>query len=100
MNITNVLFENFQGYSSGKYGRAVAKLTCSTNPNAVCDNIRFRNFNVTSPCGGPPVILCDGIKGGVGMPCVASNSSEATAALRSKCSVPMATASPFQVRPH
>ncbi|KAK3352537.1 exo-polygalacturonase [Lasiosphaeria hispida] len=47
VNVTNVIFENFTGYTSGKYGRAVARLTCS--PNAVCENIRFKNFNVSSP---------------------------------------------------
>jgi galacturan 1,4-alpha-galacturonidase len=91
MNITNILFENFSGTTSGKYGLAVARLTCSTNPDAVCDNIRFRNFNVTSPCGGPPVIICDGIKGGIGMPCVSSTSAEAKAALSQKCVGPMAS---------
>ena len=92
MNITNILFENFSGYTSGKYGHAVARLTCSTNPNAVCDNIRFKNFTVTSPCGkGEPVIICDGIKGGIGMPCVSSNSAEAKAALKSTCHTPQAS---------
>jgi galacturan 1,4-alpha-galacturonidase len=92
MNITNVLFENFTGYTSGKYGTAVASLTCSTNPNAVCENIRFKDFNVKSPCGDDAVIICDGIKGGIGVPCVSKNSTEAKAALQSKCTVPMATA--------
>lgn len=92
MNITNILFENFSGYTSGKYGTAVARFSCSTNPDAVCDNIQFKNFTVTSPCGDA-VILCDGIKGGLGddYPCVASNSTEATAALAATCSVPLAT---------
>ncbi|KAK3379152.1 exo-polygalacturonase [Lasiosphaeria ovina] len=83
VNITNVLFDNFSGYTSGKYGRVVARLTCS--PNAICQNIQFRNFNVTSPCGGSPVIICDGIRGGIGLPCVNSTSVEATAALKEKC---------------
>jgi galacturan 1,4-alpha-galacturonidase len=91
MNITNVNFENFTGYTSGKYGLAVAKLTCSTNPSAVCENIRFKNFNVTSPCGGKAVIICDGIKGGIGTDCVSADSAEATAALAQKCTVPLAT---------
>ncbi|KAH8887132.1 pectin lyase-like protein [Thozetella sp. PMI_491] len=89
VNITNVLFENFSGYSSGKYGRAVASLTCS--PNAVCENIQFKNFNVTSPCGGPPVVICNGISGGIGLPCVNSTSPEAKAALAAKCTTSMAT---------
>ena len=72
VNVTNVLFENFSGYTSGKYGRAVASLTCSANPDAVCENIVFRNFSVTSPCSSsgpgakPAVIICDNIRGGVG----------------------------------
>lgn len=89
VNISNVNFENFSGYTSGKYGRAVARLTCS--PNAVCENIKFKNFNVTSPCGGEPVVICDGISGDLGIPCVKSTSPEATAALKDKCSTAMAT---------
>ena len=93
--MTNVLFENFSGYTSGDYGRAVASLTCSANPDAVCENITFRNFTVTSPCGNGTasnaVILCDNISGGVGTDCVSSNSSEAVAALADTCSVSLAT---------
>lgn len=96
MNATNVHFENFSGYTSGKYGRVVASLTCSSNPNAICENITFKNFTVTSPCGNgtasnSAVIICDNIKGGIGMDCVSSNSTEAIAAKADKCSVPMAT---------
>ncbi|KAK7927406.1 galacturan 1-4-alpha-galacturonidase [Apiospora marii] len=97
MNITNILFENFSGYTSGKYGMAVAKLTCSTNPDAVCENIEFRNFTVQSPCGDgteKPVIICDGIKGGIGMDCIPAESAEAKAALGKKCSVPLADIEP------
>lgn len=94
MNITNVRFENFTGYSSGKNGRAVASLRCSTNPDAVCDNITFKNFNITSPCGGDPVIICDGITGDIGVDCVSANSTEALDALSTSCSVPLATVSP------
>lgn len=94
MNITNILFENFSGYTSGKYGLAVASLTCSTNPDAVCENITFKNFNVTSPCEGDPIIICDGVKGDTGVGCVSSNSTEAVAALSQTCSVPLATVSP------
>jgi galacturan 1,4-alpha-galacturonidase len=99
MNITNILFENFTGYSSGKNGRAVAKITCSTNPASVCENIQFKNFNITSPCADPPIIICDGVKGGVGMPCYSASSDEAKNALAQKCTIPQATASPFPVRP-
>lgn len=94
MNITNILFENFSGYTSGKYGTAVARMTCSTNPNAVCENIVFKNFTITSPCGDA-VVLCDGIKGGLGgVDCIASNTTEGKAALSNTCSVPQATISP------
>jgi galacturan 1,4-alpha-galacturonidase len=94
MNVTNISFENFSGYTSGKYGRVVASLRCSTNPDAVCENITFKNFNITSPCGGDPVIVCDGIKGDIGKGCVKADSAEAKAALANKCSVPLATETP------
>ncbi|KAI1274287.1 family 28 glycosyl hydrolase [Xylaria sp. FL0933] len=94
MNLTNISFENFSGYTSGKYGLAVASLTCSTNPNAVCENITFKNFTITSPCEGDPIIICDGIKGDTGLDCVSSNSTVAIAALSKTCSVPLATISP------
>lgn len=97
MNITNVLFKNFTGYTSGKYGRAVAKLTCSTNPNAVCENIRFEDFNVQSPCGGTPLVICDGVSD-IGTDCYSVNSPEAKAALASKCTTAQASISPFPVR--
>lgn len=97
VNISNITFENFSGYTSGKYGRAVARLTCSTNPDAVCENIVFKNFTVTSPCGGPAngsnsnaVVICDGISD-LGVPCVNSTSSEAVAALADTCTAGLAT---------
>ncbi|KAM0329271.1 hypothetical protein ACHAQA_004576 [Verticillium albo-atrum] len=90
VDISNVLFENFTGTTSGKYGRAIARLTCSSSPDAVCENIRFKDFNVQSPCGGPPVILCDGIKDGVGVPCISATSDEGKKALKDKCTSPLA----------
>ncbi|KAI1081683.1 family 28 glycosyl hydrolase [Whalleya microplaca] len=95
MNITNIVFENFSGYTSGKYGTAVASLTCSSNPDAVCENITFKNFTVTTPCADEPVILCNGIRGDIGVGCVTSDSTEGIAALSKTCSVPLATVSPF-----
>ena len=89
VNITNVTFENMSGTTSGKYGNAVARLTCS--PNAVCSNIQFKNFTVTSPCGGKPVVICDGIHGDIGIPCVSANSTEGKAALAKKCTGKMAS---------
>ncbi|KAF5025854.1 hypothetical protein F66182_2076 [Fusarium sp. NRRL 66182] len=97
MNITNVLFQNFTGYSSGKYGDAVAKLTCSTSKDAVCENIKFKDFNIKTPCGGKAVILCDGVKD-IGVDCVSATSDEGKAALKNKCVAPQASASPFKVR--
>lgn len=93
VNISNISFENFSGYTSGKYGRAVARLTCSSSPSAVCENISFKNFTVTSPCGNgtdDAVIICDGITD-LGVPCVNSTSAEAIAALADTCSVGLAT---------
>jgi galacturan 1,4-alpha-galacturonidase len=70
VNISDIFFENFRGSSSGKGGKVVAKLVCS--PEAVCDDIRLENVELTSPAGSPPEIVCDGIEGGIGVPCVSS----------------------------
>ncbi|KAF3766972.1 family 28 glycoside hydrolase [Cryphonectria parasitica EP155] len=94
VNVTNVTFDSFSGYTSGAYGRAVASLTCSSNPNAVCENIVFKNFTVTSPCSNGTdnaVVICNNIAGGIGIPCVNSTSAEAIAALADTCTVPLAT---------
>lgn len=93
MNISNILFDNFTGSTSGRFGRAIVSLTCSTNPAAVCENIKVTNFNVTSPCGGPVIGICDGIQGGIGdeIPCYASDSEEAKAALADTCTAAPAT---------
>uniref|UniRef100_L2GH13 galacturonan 1,4-alpha-galacturonidase n=1 Tax=Colletotrichum fructicola (strain Nara gc5) TaxID=1213859 RepID=L2GH13_COLFN len=72
MNISNILFENFSGYSSGK---------TSTSPH-------------------PVAAICDGIKGGIGMPCIPSNSTEAKEALAAKCTTALAEATPWVVRPY
>ncbi|KAH6675292.1 pectin lyase fold/virulence factor [Plectosphaerella plurivora] len=89
MNITNIRFENFTGSTSGVYGDAVARLACSTNPAAVCENITVKDFNVDTPCGGKPVIICDGITGDIGVDCVSIDSEEAQAALKAKCVTPI-----------
>ncbi|KAJ3337086.1 hypothetical protein HDU93_001659 [Gonapodya sp. JEL0774] len=91
VNVTNVRFENFVGTSSGKNGRVVGALKCSTSPNAVCENITFSNFKVESPCGGPPVIGCDGVKGDIGIACVNTSSAVYKAALKDNCTVPQVT---------
>ena len=67
VNITNVNFINISGSSSGKNGRVVADLTCS--PGATCDGIHLENIDITSP-KGPAQIVCENIKGGVGVDCI------------------------------
>ncbi|RYP36431.1 hypothetical protein DL767_003394 [Monosporascus sp. MG133] len=90
MNISDVVFENFSGYTSGKNGRVIARFTCSSSPDAVCENIQMRNITVEPPCGGPAVAICDGISGGIGddVPCYPSDSEEAKAALADRCEGP------------
>ena len=77
VNITNILFKNIHGISSGKEGRDVASLVCS--PAAVCENIRLEGIDLKSPTNPDEegVVLCDGIADGVGVPCVAANSTAA-----------------------
>lgn len=70
VNITNIVFDNIYGTSSGKNGKEVVDLTCS--PNAVCSNIHLSKINLTSPAGNPPVIICDGIQGDIGVNCTKS----------------------------
>jgi len=69
----DILFKNITGSSSGKNKRQVAKLVCS--PNAVCSNIRLEDIDLTSPYGSPPVTICDGILGGIGVDCLPANST-------------------------
>lgn len=68
VNITDVRFINVHGTSSGKKGRVVADLTCS--PGATCTGIHLENIDITSPKGGAPEVVCDGIQGDIGVPCV------------------------------
>jgi galacturan 1,4-alpha-galacturonidase len=77
VNITNILFKNIHGVSSGKEGIDVASLVCS--PAAVCENIRLEDIDLRSPenLDEQGVVLCDGIAGGVGVPCVANSATEA-----------------------
>ncbi|CEI61921.1 unnamed protein product [Fusarium venenatum] len=89
MQITNIHFENFTGYTSGVYGNAVARLSCSSAEDAVCANITLKNFDVKPPCGGEPVVICDGMHGDVGVDCVPYESDEAQAALKAKCKTPL-----------
>lgn len=70
VNVTNILFENISGTSSGKNGKVVADLVCS--PNAVCSDIQLKNINLTSPAGSPPEIICEGVQGDIGVECQAS----------------------------
>ncbi|QPC71083.1 hypothetical protein HYE68_001835 [Fusarium pseudograminearum] len=85
MQITNIHFENFTGYTSGVYGNAVARLSCSSAEDAVCANITLKDFDIKSPCGGEPVVICDGMHGDVGVYCVPYESDEAQMALKAKC---------------
>ncbi|RBR02880.1 uncharacterized protein FIESC28_11827 [Fusarium coffeatum] len=89
MQITNIHFENFTGYTSGVYGNAVARLSCSSADDAVCANITLKDFDVKTPCGGEPVVICDGMHGDVGVDCVPYESDEAQAALKAKCETPL-----------
>ena len=77
VNISDITFQNFTGMSSGAEGPDVARLVCSSA--AVCENIKLVDIHVGSPETAPEdgVILCDGISGGVGVPCVSSNGTEA-----------------------
>ncbi|KAL2819863.1 pectin lyase fold/virulence factor, partial [Aspergillus cavernicola] len=70
VNITNIVFENVYGTSSGSEGDVVGDLVCS--PNAVCEGIELRDINVLTPEGEEGVIICDGITGGVGVECQSS----------------------------
>ncbi|KAF2397357.1 glycoside hydrolase family 28 protein [Trichodelitschia bisporula] len=71
VNISDVRFINITGTSSGKRKNKIAELLCS--PGATCSGIELRNINITSPnAKGKEVIVCDNVKGGVGLPCVSS----------------------------
>lgn len=73
VNISDIVFQNFTGESSGANDDYIATLVCSEA--AVCENITLVDVHVSSPdtYPGDGIILCDGISGGVGMPCESSN---------------------------
>ncbi|KAI7299236.1 hypothetical protein KC315_g17709, partial [Hortaea werneckii] len=73
VNISDLTFENFSGRSSGANGDAIARLVCSEE--RPCENIQLINVHVTTPETEPEdgVILCDGIAGGVGVPCISES---------------------------
>ncbi|KAJ5622769.1 hypothetical protein N7490_011374 [Penicillium lividum] len=71
VNITNIIFDNIWGTSSGSKGKVVVDLTCS--PNAVCTNITLSRIDITSPAGSPPEYICDGIEGDVGLNCTSAS---------------------------
>lgn len=76
VDIIDVLFQNVTGSSSGANGREVARLVCS--PNAVCTGIKLEGIDLTSPAGDPPIIVCDGIEGDLGVACIpAANATTA-----------------------
>jgi galacturan 1,4-alpha-galacturonidase len=70
VNVTNIVFENVYGTSSGAEGNVVAELICS--PNAVCEGITLKDINLSTPEGEKGVVVCDGISGGVGVECQSS----------------------------
>ncbi|KAJ5684860.1 uncharacterized protein N7477_001205 [Penicillium maclennaniae] len=72
VNVTNIVFDNIYGTSSGAQGKVVVDLTCS--PNAVCSGIHLSQINLTSPAGSPAEIICDGIQGDIGVSCQSSSS--------------------------
>jgi galacturan 1,4-alpha-galacturonidase len=73
VNVTNIVFENVYGTSSGAEGDVIAELICS--PNAVCEGIQLKDINIETPEGEQGVVVCDGIPGGVGVDCVESSSA-------------------------
>lgn len=73
VNVTNIVFDQIYGTSSGAEGHVVVDLTCS--PNAVCSGIHLSDIHLTSPAGSPAEIICDGIQGDIGVSCQSSTSS-------------------------
>ncbi|KAJ5909211.1 hypothetical protein N7495_001893 [Penicillium taxi] len=69
VNVTNIIFDNIYGTSSGDWGKVVVGLTCS--PSAVCSNILLERINLTSPSGYSE-ITCDNIQGSIGVNCTSS----------------------------
>ncbi|CAL5868714.1 uncharacterized protein PFLUO_LOCUS2941 [Penicillium psychrofluorescens] len=49
LNISNVVFKNFQGTASSKYAPDIATFACSSNTS--CSNIQAMNINVQGPEG-------------------------------------------------
>lgn len=74
VNITNVNFINISGSSTGKNGKVVADLTCS--PGATCNGIHLENINITSPKGSPSQIVCENIKGDIGVDCIPASEAD------------------------
>jgi galacturan 1,4-alpha-galacturonidase len=85
VNISDVSFINVRGTSSGKRKNTVVNLKCS--PGAECKNIKLQNVSLKSP-KGESVIVCDNIKGGVGMDCVSSAEAAGKKSGSSKRKVP------------
>lgn len=74
MDIYDVTFEDFTGVSSGANDDEVARLVCSDE--AVCEGITLSNIHISAPETYPEdgIILCDGISGGIGVPCESADS--------------------------
>ncbi|PWW80808.1 Glycoside Hydrolase Family 28 protein [Tuber magnatum] len=89
VDFTSITFINFSGKSSAKRGRVTVEAKCSEN--AVCEDIFMEEINVHSPSGDPAMAICDGIKGGIGIPCFPANATEAKTALKDKPKPPATT---------
>lgn len=49
LQITNVMFKNFQGTTDSKYAPDIATFACSSS--TACSNIQAENINVSGPSG-------------------------------------------------
>ncbi|KAL3471231.1 pectin lyase fold/virulence factor [Aspergillus californicus] len=67
VNVTDIVFDNIYGTSSGSDGNVVVDLVCS--PNAVCDGIVLKDIEIYTPEGEEGVVVCEGVQGGVGFEC-------------------------------
>ncbi|KAI9728816.1 MAG: hypothetical protein M1834_007202 [Cirrosporium novae-zelandiae] len=71
VNVTNILFQNITGTSSGKNGDIVAYINCS--PSGLCANISFVDVDLTAPGYNDTEVICNGVTGDIGVACIESN---------------------------
>jgi galacturan 1,4-alpha-galacturonidase len=76
VNISDIRFLNIRGTSSGKLGNVMAELRCS--PGAECKGIELQNVDVRNRNNREVkgLVVCDGVKGGVGVECVSSEEAK------------------------